>query len=573
MKDFNLRPYQISALETLDKDLQTGHVVLFQAVMGAGKTFTLCRLIARYFKDTNRNFLILAHKKELVEQFQDTFNKMTDVPFSDIGICCAGLGKKNLHKRITIGTIQSFINVLDDYKGCSLLVIDEAHRISVGTDSQYDQVINGLQNKNKNMRIVGCTATVGRLGHGYIYGNKCAKGAINLFPKLNYQIKYSTLLKQGYLVELRGKIAHADCLETDLMDVETHGDYVLNQLGEVMSREIHLRTAVEAIHKHCADYEMICIFCTTIQHAEKLKDIIGDKCTIIHSQLSPLEREINLQKWKSGEKRICTSINILSEGIDIPRLQCLVMARPTLSSTMYLQSVGRVLRLHEGKDHGFLLDLTDNTGRFGVDLDNVKIGIPKAVKKEILKQDKLCKLCPSCEREVFISLKACPYCGFEWPVAEIIEANHIPELKDVQFQEKVETAPAWYNVRDMFIEIHESRKNGKFLGKIEFECGLFQANLWLCFSDFYSGYAVTKAKEKWDMLAGHIPFPESVREFVEYQNIVQPKRILVTTHTEYPDILEMEFEKTPFDDDFDNEFLDDDFDNESLIIDDDELPF
>ena len=568
----NLRPYQIDALNVIHEDLKTEPFVLMQAIMGSGKTVMIARLINRYWFESEKRFLILAHKKELVSQFFNTIKDMTDIPIQDVGVCCAGLGERVLGKRLTIGTIQTFVNVAEDYPGCDMLVIDEAHRISVGTNSQYDQTINILKDKSPNMRIIGCTATVGRLGHGYVYGDRCAKGAVNLFPRLNYQIKYSTLLKLGYLCELRGKISNADQLESDLSYISTTGgDYVLDKLGEIMSYEVHTHTAVEAIHEHCKDYKMICVFCCTISHAELLCDLLGSECTTVHSQLSPLDRQINMADWESGNKRICTSINILSEGIDIPSLQCLVMVRPTLSSTLFLQSVGRVLRLHPSKDHGFLLDLSGNSARFGTDLDNVKIGIPKAVAKEILKNDPLIKICPLCEHEVFISLKTCPNCGFNWPTESIIEANHVPELKEVKFQPKERELPKWYDVHDMHVEMHESRKNGKFLGRIEFECGLFRANMWLCFSDFYSGYAVTKAREKWEMLVGYVPFPEGVDEFMECQTLVKPKRILVTVDTEYPDILEFEFEKTPFDDDFMEQDVLNVFDGE--MLDDDELPF
>jgi len=279
-----------------------------------------------------------------------------------------------------------------------------------------------------------------------------------------------------------------------------------------------------------------------------------------------LERQINMADWKSGRKKICTSINILAEGFDYPALDCLVFARPTLSARLFLQAVGRVLRISDGKDHGFLLDLTDNVSRFSTDIDNVKIGIPKSVTKEILKNDPLIKICPLCEREVFISLKTCPNCGFNWPVAEIIEANHVPELTVVKFQPKEKEPPKWYDVHDMSVEMHQSRKNEKYLGRIEFECGLFKANLWLCFSDFYSGYAVEKAREKWQMLADYVPFPNTVEELMEYRDtLVTPKRILVTVDTEYPDILEFEFDEIPWEQD--------DLMDVPIVLDDSDLPF
>lgn len=408
MKDFKLRPYQIDALSSIHEDLKEEQFVLMQAIMGSGKTVMIARLINRYWFETDRRFLILAHKGLLVEQFFDTFRDMTDVPIADIGICSAGLNERVLGKRLTISTVQTFVNVVEHYPGADLVVIDECHKITVGTGSQYDQVIDSLQSKVPNMRLIGISATPFRLDHGFCYGDKCRPGNKNLFPRLNYQIKYDELRQQGYLCELRGKIAHADCLTSDLADVKVNGDYVLGQLGDVMSREVHLKTAVEAIREHCADYKMICIFATTIDHAEMLNDLLGNESTTIHSQLSPLERQINMASWKSGKTRICTSINILAEGFDFPPLDCLVMARPTLSSTLFLQAVGRALRISPGKTHGFLLDLTDNSSRFGVDLDNIRVNIPKAVVKEILKKDEFCKLCPSCEREMFISLRICP---------------------------------------------------------------------------------------------------------------------------------------------------------------------
>jgi len=545
----NLRQYQIIALNTIYESLKSDPLFLFQGITGCGKTLIICRLINRLFKETDKRFLVLINKMELVNQFVKTFFEQTDITQFDLGVCSASLNQFDISKRVIISTVQTFVNRVDDYSGCDLLILDEAHNASFGTGSQYDIVVGKLRDKVNNVRILGTTSTPHRLGFGYIYGDKHIKGGVNLFEKVGYQIKYEELRQQGYLVNLKGKVAHAESLVADLADVKVNGDYVLDALGEVMSREIHLSTAVQAIHEHCMGYKYIAVFCTTINHAEILKDLLGDEATTIHSQLSPLERQINMESWKSGKTKICTSINILAEGFDYPALDCLVFARPTLSARLFLQAVGRVLRISDGKNHGFLLDLTDNVARFSTDIDNVRVTIPKAVTKKILDDDPLIKLCPICEREVFVSLRICPNCGFEWPVAEILEANHVPELKEVKFKPKEQSPPAWYNVHDMFIEIHESRKNGKFLGRIEFDCGLFKANLWLCFSDFYSGYAVTKAEEKWEMLVGYIPFPESVQEFVECQTLAKPKRILVTTHTEYPDILDYEFEDIPWEQD------------------------
>ena len=193
-KKFLLRDYQKKALSVLDKDLKTSsEPVLFVAIMGAGKTVMAARLINKYYFDSNKKFLIMMHKKELVEQFYKTFVKFTGVATSNIGICCAGLNQKQIGRRITIATVQSFVGCVDDYSGCDLLIIDEVHRVLMNSDSQYSIVINALRSKNKYFRLLGITATPFRLDHGFIYGDKCVDGGVNLFDKINHRIKYKHL--------------------------------------------------------------------------------------------------------------------------------------------------------------------------------------------------------------------------------------------------------------------------------------------------------------------------------------------------------------------------------------------
>ncbi len=543
-QSFSLRNYQKKALDVIDHDLKKNDdPVLLQAIMGAGKTVIVARLINKYWFTTDMKFVILAHKQELVRQFLKTFKNMTDIPLSDVGICCSGLESPLINKRLTIGTIQTFSNYIDKYKGCSLLVIDEAHRISIGTNSQYDKTINKLNSKNKNMRILGITATPSRLGHGFIYGKKCRPGNVNLFRRCNYNIKYSNLKNKGYLVSLKGIVATNKNLTSDLAGIRTNGDYVLDQLGEIMSRERHLQTAVEAIRRYTENYKKICIFCCTIDHADQLNSLLGDEATIVHSQLTALQRYANMQAWVRGKKRIMVSVNILIEGFDFPELDCLVMARPTLSSALFLQAVGRVLRPSKEKNHGLLIDLTDNTGRFGTNLDKIKVDVPRAVEKQIKKEQDLIKLCPQCEKEVHITRHVCD-CGFAWPATECVIAENVPNMVNVNFEP---SPPEWHDVTGMSASIHTSKKTDKELGKITFEYGLnmYRPNvisMFFCLPDNYSGYAVERSREKWPEISDD-PFPDTCEKFFD-SSFYQPVRILIDMNGEYPEIKQLKM--TPF---------------------------
>jgi len=537
------RPYQTKALDKIYSDLQIMQDVLLSGIMGSGKTFMSVRLIQR-LKNENpgMNFLILAHKRELISQFKNAFQQFTDIHFRHIGVCCAGLQNKRLDRQITIASIQTFSNMKEQYTtGAGLIIIDECHRIDVTGNTQYKQVIEYLRLQRPNSRILGITATPFRLGLGYCYGNKIKKGAQNLFPVCNHKITYEELRQEGHLVPLKGVVAAHESLEKDLAGVSVNGDYVIDQLGEIVTREIHLNTCIEAIDSYCQGYDCICIVCVNIDHAEKLHSMLHDS-TIVHSQLNDLDRQSNMMVWESGQKRIMVSVEILLEGYDLPRLQAIVFCRPTLSAALYLQAVGRVLRTYEGKDHGFLLDLTDNTSRFGTDLDNVKITIPKSVEKTIEKERGMLKICPNCESEVHIALRECSECGFEWPEKECIVAEALPKMKNVEFSAIVPADPVIYAVIDWNIEVHTSKKSGKELGKITY---IYQETaykpgqvfLWLCFPDNYSGFAVQKARKTWETISND-PFPMSVDEFME-SNFKNPTNILVDINGRYPEIQEV----------------------------------
>lgn len=575
-----LRDYQIEALNSVYEDLKINQNVLLQGMMGCGKTAMSVTLAQRLYKENpGMKFLILMHKRELCNQFFEAFRKFTKIPSHKIGICCAGLGKTIIDRDITIASIQTFVNIMDKYRGAGLIVIDEAHRIDINGNTQYKQVLDYLRLQRPNSRLLGITATPARLGHGYIYGKRCKPGAVNLFQELSHRITYKELLIAGFLVPLKGIVAAHESIEEDLAGVSTNGDYVINQLGEIMSNERHLHTCVEAIDKYCQGYKRICVFCCTIDHAEKVKELLGDRSTIVHSQLSDIDRQNNMSAWISGRIPIITSVNILTEGFDLPVLDCLVFVRPTLSSTLFLQAVGRVLRPHDGKDHGLMVDLTDNVHRFGTDLDKVKVTVPKAVEEAEKKEKAMWKLCPQCEIEVHIALRECPDCGFTWPETECIVANALPPMKAVDFTKQsaiISSPPEEYEVTDFYAEIHTSKGNGKRLGKISYKFKMSEysyktAHMWLCFPDEYSGYAVSKSREKWNDISDD-PFPETVEDFMD-STLLEPYKIIVDMNGRYPELISVicdESEETKYEEYEEDDSVEYELDDKTYG---DEIPF
>lgn len=541
---FDPRPYQAKAIAKIYEALTLKQNVLLQAIMGAGKTFISVNICQKVLCDNpDLKILILAHKEILVRQFKEAFEKFTQIPCNKIGICCAGLGEKNIKRQITIGTVQTFVNLVGNYSGAGFIIIDEIHRVSINSDTQYKTTFDSLREKRPASRLLGLTATPFRMDHGYCYGDLCKPGNDNLFDQPDYVIGYADLLAENYLVPLKGIVARHDMLTSDLETANRHGDFVLGDIGDIMGRERHIKTTIDAIHQYCSEYKKICVFCCTIEHAEKVWSLIREEAVLIHSQLSQIERASNMMSWMSGRKRIAVSINILVEGFDMPELDCLVFARPTLSPALFLQAVGRVLRIADGKNHGLLVDLTDNTERFGTDLDNIKITVPKAVQDKIDAENAFKKSCPKCQADCHIALKICMKCGYEWPEQEYNEAIALPDMKEVDF---TPDPPKWYDVDEMRITPHYNKKKETRLGRLIFEYGDFYntktVSVFFCFPDYYSGYAVEMSKKRWQEFSSD-PFPETVEEFLE-KNIFMPVKILLDENKKYPEIIDYEW--TPF---------------------------
>jgi len=564
------------ALEVIYNDLKTQKEVLLEAIMGSGKTVIAARLINRlYFEFKKMSFLILMHKPDLIDQFCNTFVDMTDIPPSKFGICCTSKNEKKVKKQITIGSIQTFIGSVKNYYKCDLLIIDEVHNVSIGSNSQYDQVIKSLRIKNPNMRILGLTATPYRMGHGYIYGDEKKYGNENLFSKLNHRITYAEMLEQKQLMPLHGEIYMNSELLNDLanVDIDINGDFVLRQLSQVMEKVIHIKTAVEAIKKYCNGYKRICVFACTIEHAMLLYDAIKkeypEKVAIVHSNtkiLSKLERASNMYAWKMGFRPIMISVNILSEGSDFPMLDCLVCTRTTKSARFFKQMVGRPLRMHPEKKKILFIDLTPNSLEFGLDLDNIEITIPKKQqdndKKEIGTNQ---KRCPECSELVHVAIRLCSNCGYEWTKEENekIIAKKLPELKSVLFGskeiKKKQIPFQWYDVDKTEISIHTTKKINEEtnkpnrLGKItlHYQENYFsykKAYIWFCFSDYYEGYAVIESSKRWKQFS-HRDFPFHVQEFRKLWGTIRyPTRILVDSNKEYPEIKDFEFNEDKIED-------------------------
>ena len=379
-----LRGYQNEIIEVLKA--KTGNT-LIQAPTGAGKTI----IFSKYMSSrVGQKSLVLAHRGELVRQAADKLEMATGLK---CGVFNAGLRRKEI-EAITVGSIQSLANWDGDVNYFDEIIIDEVHRLPpADRDSQYSRFLNGFYG-----RIIGFTATPYRLDHGLIYG----KG--EWFPELDYQISLRFLIDEGYLSDYTHLVVEAtEKIQAQVKQLKvTAGEYNNAEAGDLMAEKMNVFAVLNSIPE---ERKHIVVFCVNIVHAEALFKCCPDSKGIVHSKIDNYRE--TLDQFDRGEIRWLFNVGVLTEGWDCTRVDAVVLARPTKSCALYVQMVGRGLRLHEGKERCFIYDVVGCYKTFGM------VTNPTAIfdLQERGDGEEKPKVCSECFT-VFVG-KKCPECGFE----------------------------------------------------------------------------------------------------------------------------------------------------------------
>ena len=413
-----LRPYQQDALDSVLAAVKTERSVLLQAATGAGKTILFSALVKACMERYQMRIGILAHREQLVRQARDKLLKVWPDGKDKIGIACKSASSSvELGRPVVIGSPQTLVRRIGETPAVHLLIVDECHRLPpADAKSQYRTLVEALRGYYPEMRLLGVTATPYRLGHGYIYGDRCRAPEQNWFQSLCYSIGTSSLQEQGYLVPLRIFAA----AEPDLSGVSTsNGEFNLAQLSDRMSEGVHVHGAVQALARHAPNRRHVVAFAVSIAHAEALRDAFraaGRKSEAVHSKMPHGERLRILDAFDRGEIEVLCNVGVLTEGWDCTSVDCMVMCRPTKSAALYVQMAGRGLRTHEGKTDCLMLDLSGNWKEHGRP-EEPRVRWKNGPESEVTPGRK----CPECGFVNKAGAEQCEACGYEWPPPEMIQ--------------------------------------------------------------------------------------------------------------------------------------------------------
>jgi DNA repair protein RadD len=414
-------------------DMREKKAVLMQASTGSGKTIIFSEIIKRYLTEyAEMKIGVVSHRQGLVVQSMEKLMEVWPEGYELAGMACASAGKVRVDDRIVIGTIQTMSRRVFE-EPFDLIIIDEAHNLPpMNKNSAYRRLILANEKGNKNLRIMGVTATPFRLNHGYIYGNKCRPGYMNWFQDLNFQAKMNDLVRDGYLAPWRAK--QPVDIAADLKKIKLKkGEYDDTQLTDLLVKDRHMKSAVEAYQLYGENRKHCLIFAVTIEHAEALRNYFqenGHSAGIVHSKMSKDDREEAINAFREGRTNFLVNVGILTEGWDCPQVDLIIMCRPTKSPGLFVQIIGRGTRKYEGKADVLILDMVNNFREHG---DPAEPEV-KWRKKQKPGESPI-KVCPGCKEIIANGYKACPLCGYEFqadePEKKVI--NKAPVMEEVLF--------------------------------------------------------------------------------------------------------------------------------------------
>ena len=350
---FSLRDYQRECLESILERYRAGvRRQLTSLPTGSGKTVIFAEF-PRYFS-MKKQMLVLAHRQELLDQACDKIRRANPNlcvsveqagrsadPDCDVVVASVPtLGRKGSKRLQRLDPDRFF-----------LIVVDEAHHATAAT---YIRVLEyfGVFSPDTRKLLVGFTATPKR-GDG--------KGLDAVFQEIVFSKGLPEMIQAGYLAPVAGYRIETDI---DLSRVKMRmGDFVVSHLSRAVNVEARNDLVVKVFRSHLKSRQTIC-FCVDVAHARSVSAAFnaeGIAAAAVSGDMERRERKKALNDFREGRIQVLANCMVLTEGYDEPSIAGVILARPTKSTLLYTQMIGRGTRLHPGKENVTIVDIVDVT--------------------------------------------------------------------------------------------------------------------------------------------------------------------------------------------------------------------
>ena len=360
--DTGLRPYQAEMKHNVYGLWDKIDNVMLQMPTGTGKTIVFTSVVKDILRWCNLHsreskILIVAHRRELIRQAS---KKLGDISH---GVIVSG-EKLDLDKPIQVASIQTFMSrrhyeimrrVQFDF-----IIIDEAHHCMA---PGYQKLWEMFPNSKK----LGVTATPWRMSH---CGFTALFGDIVLAKSIEWFVNHGYLANYDYIsIKPNSEVQHAI---NGIDRIGADGDYLDSELSAVIDKD-KIRAGLYKSYEKYAKGKKGIIYAIDRKHANHICELYATKgvsVCMIDGTTPTAEREQKIADFANGSIEVIVNVNIFSEGFDCPDIEFIQLARPTKSLSLYLQQVGRGLRISEGKETTVILDNVGLYNRFGTPMAN-----------------------------------------------------------------------------------------------------------------------------------------------------------------------------------------------------------
>lgn len=341
------RDYQQQAVDKAIKHFDIGsQPFIIQAATGAGKSL----IIAEIAKELDDFVLVLQPSKELLEQ---NFEKLEiNAPEVDAGMYSASVGKKEVCK-VTYATIQSIYKKPEEFKHFKYVIIDECHQVNPK---------NGLGMYTTFLKAIGCsnvcglTATPYRLVNRFEWRNglRVYTGHLKMINRIHpffwrniiFKIETGQLIQQGYLCPI--KYRSDETANWDLLELKGSGNDFTEESMETFWNDTRLQKlakTIKFIDQHCKRNLVFCSSLLQARRAQSVLESLGIESHIVDGKTPKRERERLVAAYRAGKFKHMLNVGVFTTGFDVPELDSIVLARPTMSLALYYQMVGRGVRI------------------------------------------------------------------------------------------------------------------------------------------------------------------------------------------------------------------------------------
>ena len=261
-----------------------------------------------------------------------------------------------------------------------------------------------------DMRVAGFSATPFRLDCG-----RLDEGEGKIFDDVVFDYGIGQGIRDGWLSPLTSK---ATGTEINISGVGRRGgEFIAGELERAADDSATVSAACDEIVARGVDRRSWLVFCCGVAHAHHVGQALrarGVSCRVVTGETPLAERADSIAAFKAGMIRCLVNVNVLTTGFDAPRVDLLAMLRPTLSTGLYVQMVGRGTRKADGKVNCLILDFAGNCRRHGpVDQVDIKVGGSNGA--AVAPATVRTKTCPDCAEINPLDAAACCCCGYEWP--------------------------------------------------------------------------------------------------------------------------------------------------------------